>query len=127
MNAGMRSEFFAFAQWVSSLASWSAIELLNAACSAISTDTCGIAWQRRTDRCRTRIPLGSANRVPRPAHHPWRPDAGVRPAAGTLVDGPFPGGMADLMLVRDQPDQTRTGYPLRLMQGADGVWRILEM
>lgn len=46
---------------------------------------------------------------------------------GTVVDGQFSGSMADLMLVRDQPDQTRAGYPMRLMQGADGVWRILEM
>ncbi|PZQ10473.1 MAG: hypothetical protein DI564_15915 [Rhodanobacter denitrificans] len=46
---------------------------------------------------------------------------------GTVVDGQFSGGMADLTLVRDQSDETRTGYPLRLMQGSDGVWRILEM
>ncbi|HUD40572.1 MAG TPA: IPT/TIG domain-containing protein [Dokdonella sp.] len=46
---------------------------------------------------------------------------------GTVADGQFSGDVADLMLIRDQPDETRTGYPLRLMQGADGVWRILEM
>lgn len=46
---------------------------------------------------------------------------------GTIADGQFSGGMADLLLLRDQPDETRSGYPLRLMQGTDGVWRILEM
>ncbi len=46
---------------------------------------------------------------------------------GTVVDGQFTGSMADLTLVRDQNDETRSGYPLRLMQGPDGVWRILEM
>jgi YVTN family beta-propeller protein len=46
---------------------------------------------------------------------------------GTIADGQFSGSMADLLLVRDQPDETRSGYPLRLMQGTDGVWRILEM
>lgn len=46
---------------------------------------------------------------------------------GTIADGQFSGGMADLLLVRDQSDQTRSGYPMRLMQGTDGVWRILEM
>lgn len=46
---------------------------------------------------------------------------------GTVVDGQFTGSMADLTLVRDQDDETRSGYPLRLMQGPDGVWRILEM
>lgn len=46
---------------------------------------------------------------------------------GTVVDGQFSGNMAELTLVRDQNDETRSGYPLRLMQGSDGVWRILEM
>lgn len=46
---------------------------------------------------------------------------------GTVVDGQFSGGIADLLLIRDQDGETRTGYPLRLSRGADGVWRILEM
>ena len=46
---------------------------------------------------------------------------------GTIVDGQFDGKIADLMLVRDDVNETRTGYPLRLMQGSGGVWRILEM
>lgn len=46
---------------------------------------------------------------------------------GTIVDGQLGTGFADLLLVRDNPDQTRSGFPLRLTQGADGVWRISEM
>ncbi|MFC5491385.1 hypothetical protein [Dokdonella soli] len=46
---------------------------------------------------------------------------------GTIIDGQLGTGFADLLLVRDNPDQTRSGFPLRLTQGADGVWRISEM
>jgi hypothetical protein len=46
---------------------------------------------------------------------------------GVIVDGQLGFGFADLLLVRDNADQTRSGFPLRLTQGTDGVWRISEM
>lgn len=46
---------------------------------------------------------------------------------GTILDGQLGTGFADLLLVRDNPDQTRSGFPMRLTQGSDGVWRISEM
>jgi len=46
---------------------------------------------------------------------------------GAIVDGQLGFGFADLLLVRDNSDQTRNGFPLRLTQGTDGVWRISEM
>ena len=46
---------------------------------------------------------------------------------GTIVTGSFASGYAQLTLVRDNPDHTRNGFPLRMSQGADGVWRIDEM
>jgi Glucodextranase, domain B len=46
---------------------------------------------------------------------------------GVVVNGQFGMGFADLLLVRDNVSQTRSGFPVRLTQGADGVWRISEM
>jgi len=46
---------------------------------------------------------------------------------GVIINGIMGGGYADLLLVRDNADQTRSGYPLRMSQSADGVWRISEM
>jgi Glucodextranase, domain B len=46
---------------------------------------------------------------------------------GVIVDGQLGFGFADLLLVRDNADQTRSGFPLRLTLGTDGVWRISEM
>lgn len=46
---------------------------------------------------------------------------------GVIVDGQLGIGFADLLLVRDNPDQSRSGFPLRLTLGTDGVWRISEM
>jgi hypothetical protein len=49
------------------------------------------------------------------------------PALGTIANGVVAQGYADLTLVRDDSDQTRNGFPLRLGKGPDGVWRIAEM
>jgi hypothetical protein len=46
---------------------------------------------------------------------------------GVVVNGVMGVGYADLLLVRDNTDQTRSGFPLRMSQTADGVWRISEM
>ena len=46
---------------------------------------------------------------------------------GTIVTGQMGIDFADLLLVRDNADQTRSGFPLRITVGADGVWRISEM
>ena len=46
---------------------------------------------------------------------------------GSIVDGQLGFGFADLLLVRDNVDQTRSGFPVRLTLGTDGVWRISEM
>jgi hypothetical protein len=46
---------------------------------------------------------------------------------GIIVTGQMGPDFADLLLVRDNADQTRSGFPLRITVGADGVWRISEM
>lgn len=46
---------------------------------------------------------------------------------GSIVNGLLGTGFAEFIVVRDNADQTRNGFPLRLTQGADGVWRISEM
>lgn len=46
---------------------------------------------------------------------------------GTIAAGRIAPGYADLTLIRDNSDQTRNGFPLRITQGIDGVWRISEM
>lgn len=47
---------------------------------------------------------------------------------GVVVNGVLSPYFADLLLVRDNTtNQTRSGYPMRMTQGADGVWRISEM
>lgn len=49
------------------------------------------------------------------------------PKLGVIANGTLARGYAELSLVRDNADQTRSGFPLRMTQGADGVWRISEM
>ncbi len=46
---------------------------------------------------------------------------------GVIVDGQFGPGFAEILIVRDNQDQTRNGYPVWMTQGTDGVWRISEM
>ena len=47
---------------------------------------------------------------------------------GVIIDGQLGTGFAELLLERDDTTaQTRTGFPLRMTQGSDGVWRISEM
>lgn len=46
---------------------------------------------------------------------------------GTITIGRISQGYVDMTLVRDNADQTRSGFPLRMTQGSDGVWRISEM
>lgn len=52
----------------------------------------------------------------------------VAQGLGVIVSGMLGQGFADFLLVRDNTTaQTRSGFPLRMTQGADGVWRISEM
>ncbi|MGH8040988.1 MAG: hypothetical protein ACREPN_02965 [Rudaea sp.] len=52
----------------------------------------------------------------------------VAQSLGVIVSGMLGQGFADLLIVRDDAvNQTRGGFPLRMTQGADGVWRISEM
>jgi len=46
---------------------------------------------------------------------------------GVVASGTMGLGYADITVVRDNADQTRSGFPLRMTQGSDGVWRISEM
>ena len=46
---------------------------------------------------------------------------------GYVANGYFEIGYCELILVRDNANQTRSGYPMRITQGADGTWRISEM
>jgi hypothetical protein len=46
---------------------------------------------------------------------------------GNIVSGSIGKGFAEMTLVRDNADQTRSGFPLRITQATDGVWRISEM
>lgn len=47
---------------------------------------------------------------------------------GVIIDGQFGIGSAELLLERDNSGaQTRSGFPMRMTQGSDGVWRISEM
>jgi hypothetical protein len=46
---------------------------------------------------------------------------------GTIGNGHIGQGYAELDVLRDNADQTRSSYPLRMARGADGVWRISEM
>ena len=46
---------------------------------------------------------------------------------GAIADGFMGQGYAEMTLVRDNADQTRSGYPLRMTLGTDGVWRLSEM
>jgi hypothetical protein len=46
---------------------------------------------------------------------------------GVIVNGLVGVGYGDFLLVQDNSDQTRSGYPLRMTQSGDGVWRISEM
>ena len=34
---------------------------------------------------------------------------------------------AELLVMRDNPDQTRNGFHVHMVQDADGVWRISGM
>lgn len=52
----------------------------------------------------------------------------VAQGLGVIVSGMLGQGFADMLVVRDNTtNQTRSGFPLRMTQGADGVWRISEM
>jgi len=46
---------------------------------------------------------------------------------GFVMEGRLAAGYAELMVVRDNSDGTRSGFPIRVTQGIDGVWRISEM
>ena len=47
--------------------------------------------------------------------------------SGTIVSGFAGPTYAELLVVRDNPDQTRNGFHVNRVQDADGVWRISGM
>ncbi|MDR3388718.1 MAG: hypothetical protein P4L92_16850 [Rudaea sp.] len=51
----------------------------------------------------------------------------IVPMLGVIANGFVAPGYAEMTLVRDNTDQSRSGFPLRITQGSDGVWRIAEM
>ena len=51
----------------------------------------------------------------------------VAATLGVVGDGILGKGFAEITLIRDNSDQTRNGFPLRMTQGSDGIWRISEM
>jgi hypothetical protein len=53
------------------------------------------------------------------------PSAAV--ALGTVANGFIGHGYAEMTLIRDNSNLSRNGFPLRMTQGIDGVWRISEM
>jgi hypothetical protein len=46
---------------------------------------------------------------------------------GVIVSGLIGFGYVDFLIAQDNADQTRSGFPLRMTQSGDGVWRISEM
>lgn len=46
---------------------------------------------------------------------------------GFVMSGNLAPGYAELTIVRDNSDESRSGFPLLITQGVDGVWRISEM
>ena len=46
---------------------------------------------------------------------------------GVIANGLLGIGFVDFLIVQDNADQTRSGFPLRMTQSGDGVWRISEM
>jgi hypothetical protein len=51
----------------------------------------------------------------------------VASTLGSIASGSVGFGFAEMTLVRDNGDQTRSGFPLRMVMDSDGVWRISEM
>ncbi len=51
----------------------------------------------------------------------------VAATLGVIGDGILGKGFAEITLIRDNSDQTRNGFPMRMTQSGDGVWRISEM
>ena len=51
----------------------------------------------------------------------------LAPELGTIVSGFAGPTYAELLVMRDNPDQTRNGFHVHMVQDADGVWRISGM
>ncbi len=49
------------------------------------------------------------------------------PELGTIVSGIVGPAYAEILVVRDNADQTRSGFHVHFIQDGDGVWRILGM
>jgi hypothetical protein len=46
---------------------------------------------------------------------------------GNIVDGYMSGKTATMIVVRQNPDQTLSGFQIEISQGSDGTWRITKM
>ena len=51
----------------------------------------------------------------------------LAPELGTIVGGFAGPGYAEILVMRDDTDQTRSGFHVHLVQDVDGVWRISGM
>jgi hypothetical protein len=49
------------------------------------------------------------------------------PELGTIVGGFAGPTYAEILVMRDSPDQTRNGFHVHMVQDTDGVWRISGM
>jgi hypothetical protein len=46
---------------------------------------------------------------------------------GFVANGFLSSNHGEFILIRDNADQTRSGFPFRVSRGSDGVWRISDM
>jgi hypothetical protein len=51
----------------------------------------------------------------------------LAPELGTIVSGFAGPTYAELLVMRDNPDQTRNGFHVNRVQDADGVWPVSGM
>ena len=51
----------------------------------------------------------------------------IVPALGVIANGIIDVGYAQLIVVRDEANQTHKGFSLKMTRDADGVWRIGAM
>ncbi|HPN79575.1 hypothetical protein [Dokdonella sp.] len=51
----------------------------------------------------------------------------LTPELGTIVSGFAGPNYAEILVMRDNADQTRNGFHVHMAQDADGVWRISGM
>lgn len=51
----------------------------------------------------------------------------IVPTLGVIANGIIDSSYSQLIVVRDEANQTHTGFPLKMTRDANGVWRIGAM